>query len=358
LRFESLFGMSGFGHIKDHTLERPSACLAPSSLPARPAGDKLISVVSGCYNEEENVRECYEQVKKVFQEIGRYRYEHIFIDNASKDGTVGILREIAAKDKNVKVILNARNFGHIRSPHHAMVHARGDAVISVVSDLQDPPELIKEFIRKWEEGFLIVIAIKADSEESPLFFAIRKLYYEIVSRLAEIELNKNATGFGLYDRRFIDILAEIDDPYPYFRGLVSEIGFPLAKIPYHQPVRKRGITSNNFYRLYDMAMLGITNHSKVPLRLATMLGFAVSFLSLCVALGYLVFKLLYWDSFSLGLAPLEIGLFFFGSVQLFFIGILGEYIGAIHTQVQKRPHVVELERINFETETVKGFSSS
>jgi len=350
--------MSGFGHIKDHTLERPSACLAPSSLPARPAGDKLISVVSGCYNEEENVRECYEQVKKVFQEIGRYRYEHIFIDNASKDGTVGILREIAAKDKNVKVILNARNFGHIRSPHHAMVHARGDAVISVVSDLQDPPELIKEFIRKWEEGFLIVIAIKADSEESPLFFAIRKLYYEIVSRLAEIELNKNATGFGLYDRRFIDILAEIDDPYPYFRGLVSEIGFPLAKIPYHQPVRKRGITSNNFYRLYDMAMLGITNHSKVPLRLATMLGFAVSFLSLCVALGYLVFKLLYWDSFSLGLAPLEIGLFFFGSVQLFFIGILGEYIGAIHTQVQKRPHVVELERINFETETVKGFSSS
>ncbi len=338
-------------------MERPSACIAPSSLPARPAGDKLISVVSGCYNEEGNVRECYEQVKKVFQEIGRYRYEHIFIDNASKDGTVAILREIAAQDKNVKVIINARNFGHIRSPHHAMIHARGDAVISLVSDLQDPPELIKEFIKKWEEGFLVVIAVKADSEESPLFFAIRKAYYELVSRLAETELNKNATGFGLYDRRFVSILAEIDDPYPYFRGLVSEIGFPLAKIPYHQPVRKRGITSNNFYRLYDIAMLGITNHSKVPLRLATMLGFAVSFLSLGVALAYLVFKLLYWDSFSLGLAPLEIGLFFFGSVQLFFIGILGEYIGAIHTQVQKRPLVVELERINFEPETVKGFSS-
>ena len=331
-------------------MERPSACLAPSTLPARPAGDKLISVVSGCFNEEENIRECYEQVKKVFREIGRYRYEHIFIDNASKDGTVAILREIAAQDKNVKVILNARNFGHIRSPHHAMVHARGDAVISVVSDLQDPPELIKEFIKKWEEGFLVVIAVKADSEESPVFFAIRKLYYEIVSRLAEIELNKNATGFGLYDRRFVDILAEIDDPYPYFRGLVSEIGFPVAKIPYHQPVRKRGITSNNFYRLYDMAMLGITNHSKVPLRLATMLGFAVSLASLFIAFGYLVFKLLYWNSFSLGLAPLEVGLFFFGSVQLFFIGILGEYIGAIHTQVLKRPHVVELERINFEPE--------
>ena len=329
-------------------MERPSACIAPSTLPARPAGDKLISVVSACYNEEGNVRECYEQVKKVFQEIGRYRYEHIFIDNASKDGTVAILREIAAKDKNVKVILNARNFGHIRSPHHAMINARGDAIISVVSDLQDPPELIKEFIKKWEEGFLVVVAVKVDSEESPLLFAIRKAYYELVSRLAEIDINKNATGFGLYDRRFIDILAELDDPYPYFRGLVSEIGFPIAKIPYHQPVRKRGITSNNFYRLYDMAMLGITNHSKVPLRLATMLGFAVSFASLCVALGYLVMKLLYWNSFSLGLAPLEIGLFFFGSVQLFFIGILGEYIGAIYTQVQKRPHVIELERINFD----------
>ena len=339
-------------------MERPSACLAPSSLPAKSAGEKLISVVSGCYNEEENIRECYEQVKKVFQEIGRYRYEHIFIDNASKDGTAGILRQIAAQDKNVKVIINARNFGHIRSGYHALLHAGGDAVIALVSDLQDPPELIKEFIKKWEEGFMVVIAVKAESDESPFFFAIRKLYYEIISRLAEIEVNKNTTGFGLYDRRFIDILAEIDDPYPYFRGLVSEIGFPVAKIPYHQPVRKRGITTNNFYRLYDMAMLGITNHSKVPLRLATMLGFAVSFLSLCVALGYLIFKLLYWDSFQLGLAPLEIGLFFFGSVQLFFIGILGEYIGAIHTQVQKRPLVIELERINFEPEKVKGFSSS
>jgi len=328
-------------------LEKPSACIAPAVADLRPASEKLISVVSGCYNEEENVRECYEQVKKVFADLGTYRYEHIFIDNASKDKTVAILREIAAKDKNVKVIVNARNFGHIRSPHHAMIQARGDAVISLVSDLQDPPELIKVFLKKWEEGFRVVIAVKADSDESPLFFAIRKLYYELVSRLAEIDLTKNFTGFGLYDRRFIDILAEIDDPYPYFRGLVSEIGFPLAKIPYHQPVRKRGITSNNFYRLYDMAMLGITNHSKVPLRLATMIGFLVSFLSLGVAIGYFVMKLLYWNSFSLGLAPLEIGLFFFGSVQLFFIGILGEYIGSIYTQVQKRPHVVELERINF-----------
>ena len=227
-------------------MESHSACLAPSSPPVRPAGEKLISVVSGTYNEAENVRECYERVKKVFQEIGRYRYEHIFIDNASKDSTVALLREIAAQDKNVKVIVNARNFGHIRSGYHGLLNASGAAVIPLVSDLQDPPELIKEFIKKWEEGFLIVIAIKSESEESPLFFAFRKLYYEVVARLAEIEVNKNTTGFGLYDRRFIDILSELDDPYPYFRGLVSEIGFPTAKVPYHQPLRKRGITSNNF----------------------------------------------------------------------------------------------------------------
>jgi glycosyltransferase involved in cell wall biosynthesis len=343
-----LLGKKPLLAITLRTLLEYSACIAPSARDMRPAREKLISVVSGCYNEEENIRECYEQVKKVFAEIGRYRYEHIFIDNASKDKTVAILREIAEQDRNVKVIVNARNFGHIRSGYHALLSARGDAVISIVSDLQDPPAMIKDFLQKWEEGSRIVIGVKANSDESPLLFTIRKLYYELISRLAETDLQKNFTGFGLYDRRVIDILAEIDDPYPYFRGLVSEIGFPVAKIPYRQPARTRGVTSNNFYSLYDMAMLGITNHSKVPLRLATMIGFLVSFLSLCVALGYLIFKLLYWNSFQLGLAPLEVGLFFFGSVQLFFIGIVGEYIGSIHTQVLKRPHVVELERINFE----------
>ena len=330
-------------------MDQLSPCLAPA-LPAAASspGEKLISVVSGCYNEEENIRECYLQVKKVFQDLGRYRYEHIFIDNGSRDRTAAILREIAAQDRNVKVILNARNFGHIRSGYHAMLQARGDAVISLVSDLQDPPELIKEFLAKWEEGYRIVVAVKKDSRESPLFFAVRRVYYELVARLAEIELNKNATGFGLYDRRFIEILRQLDDPYPYFRGLVSEIGLPAAIVYYVQPVRTRGVTSQNFYRLYDMAMLGITNHSKVPLRLATMLGFALSIFSFVVALGYLVYKLMFWNQFSLGLAPLVVGLFFFGSVQLFFIGILGEYIGAIHTQVLKRPHVVELERLNFD----------
>ena len=329
-------------------MDQPSPCIAPTPLPPPPSGGKLISVVSGCYNEEENVRECYLQVKKVFADIGRYRYEHIFIDNCSRDRTAAILREMAAEDKNVKVILNARNFGHIRSGYHAMLQARGDAVISLVSDLQDPPELIKTFIEKWEEGYRMVIAVKEQSEESAVFFAIRRAYYELVARLSETELNKNTTGFGLYDRRFIEILKEVDDPYPYFRGLVSEVGLPSIHIPYVQPVRRRGVTSQNFYRLYDMAMLGITNHTKVPLRLATMLGFGVSLFSLVVAVVYLAFKLLYWNQFELGLAPMVVGLFFFGSVQLFFIGILGEYIGAIHTQVLKRPHVVELERLNFD----------
>jgi glycosyltransferase involved in cell wall biosynthesis len=326
----------------------PADVAAPDPImPDAPKATKLISVVSGCYNEEDNVRECYERVKQVFAEIGRYRYEHIFIDNASKDKTRVILREIAKADPNVKVIFNARNFGHIRSGYHAMLQAKGDAVISLVSDLQDPPEVIKQLVEKWEEGYRVVVAIKENSEESPLFFAVRRAYYSLVARLAEIELNKNATGFGLYDRRFMDVLNELDDPYPYFRGLVSEIGFPSAKVPYVQPVRKRGLTSNNFYSLYDMAMLGITNHSKVPLRIATMIGFALSGLSLLVALVYVALKLAFWNQFELGLAPLVVGMFFFGSVQLFFIGILGEYIGAIHTQVLKRPHVVELERINF-----------
>jgi len=309
---------------------------------------KLISVVTPCYNEEANVGELYERVKEVFTHCPGYAYEHIFIDNASQDGTVEILRRIAVNDRNVKVIVNARNFGHIRSPYHALLQARGEAVISIVADLQDPPEMIPDFIRKWEAGYKIVIGVKEKSEESPLFFAVRKLYYNVIGRLSEIHLIKNFTGFGLYDRKVIEILRRIDDPYPYFRGLICDIGFERAEIPYVQPARRRGFTKNNFYTLYDIAMLGITNHSKVPLRLATMTGFAVAFFSLLVALGYFLYKLVFWDSFTVGIAPLVIGLFFFGSVQLFFIGIIGEYIGSIHTQVLKRPLVVEKERINFD----------
>lgn len=309
---------------------------------------KLISVVTPCYNEGENVRELYERVKKVMSSLAEYRYEHIFIDNASIDRTVDILRKIIEHDRNVKVIINARNFGHIRSPYHALLQAKGDAVISIVADLQDPPEMIVNFIKKWEEGYKIAIGVKEKSEESPIFFAIRRLYYNVIGKLSETKLIKNFTGFGLYDQKIIEILRQIDDPYPYFRGLICDIGYERAEIPYVQPVRRRGFTKNNFYTLYDMAMLGITNHSKMPLRLATMTGFALAFFSLLVAFGYFFYKLIFWNSFSVGIAPLVIGLFFFGAIQLFFIGIIGEYIGSIYTQVLKRPLVVEKERINFD----------
>lgn len=309
---------------------------------------KLISIVTPCYNEEANVEELYIQVKKIFDELSDYNYEHIFIDNCSKDSTESILRKISSTDKNVKVIINARNFGHIRSPYHAMLQARGDAVISLVADLQDPPAMIKDFIQKWEEGYKVVLGVKAQSLESPMMFAIRKAYYNFINKVSEIELTKNNTGFGLYDSRVIEILKGIDDPYPYFRGLISDIGFESYKFEYVQPVRKRGITKNNFYTLYDIAMLGITNHSKIPLRMAAMLGFIMSAFSFFVAVVYFIAKLFFWNYFSVGTAPLVIGVFFFSSVQLFFIGIIGEYIGSIHTQVLKRPHVIEKERINFE----------
>jgi len=309
---------------------------------------KLISIVTPCYNEEENVAELYRQVREVIATLPQYRFEHIFIDNASRDRTVEILKGIAATDKSVRIIVNSRNFGHIRSPYHALLQAKGDAVILLVADLQDPPPMIRDFVEKWQEGYRIVLGVKTNSEETPAMFLIRKMYYNLIGRLSEITLTKNNTGFGLYDRRVMDVLRGINDPYPYFRGLISEIGFESAKIEYLQPQRKRGITKNNFYTLYDMAMLGITNHSRVPLRVATMLGFAMSALSLLVSIGYLVAKLVFWSTFTAGMAPVVIGLFFFSSVQLFFIGILGEYIGLIYTQVQKRPLVIEKERVNFD----------
>lgn len=320
---------------------------SPISMKRNGSFMKLISIITPCYNEEENVEAIHKSVQEVFAGLGQYHYEHIFIDNASRDQTPRILRDLAARDSNVKVILNARNFGHIRSPYYATLQAKGDAVIGVVADFQDPPAMIVDFLQKWEEGYKIVLGVKAGAEESFLMYAIRSAYYRLVSRLSDIDLTRNATGFGLYDRQVIDVLRQIDDPYPYFRGLIADIGFESYKIPYRQPQRRRGITKNNFYTLYDLAMLGITNHSKVPLRLATMAGFLMSGVSLFLAFLYLTAKLIFWNRFELGTAPILIGLFFFLSVQLFFIGILGEYIGAIHTQVQKRPLVIEKERLNF-----------
>ena len=308
---------------------------------------KLISVMTPCFNEEGNVEELHRRIAAVFETLPQYEWEHILIDNASRDSTPAILRRMAAADPRVKVILNTRNFGHIRSPFHALLQARGDAVVSLASDLQDPPELIAEFIQKWEQGYKVVWGQKITSAESPIFFAVRTAYYKLVRKLADIELIEHVTGFGLYDREVVEQLRKINDPYPYGRGLISELGYDVARIPYHQPIRKSGITSNNFYTLYDMAMLGITNHSKVPLRIATLLGFAMALLSLLVAVGYLLYKIFFWNRFPVGQAPVVIGLFLFSSVQLFFTGVLGEYIAAIHTQVLHRPLVIEKERINF-----------
>jgi len=311
---------------------------------------KLISIVTPCYNEEANVEELYKQVKAIFEKLDLYSYEHIFIDNSSKDNTVQILKKIAAQDKNVKVIVNARNFGQIRSPQHGMLQSSGDAVILMASDFQDPPALIPDFLKKWEEGYKIVIGVKSQSEETPLMFFLRKIYYFLVSKLSDsnVKLIKNYTGFGLYDRQIIEIIRNINDPLPYLRGLICEIGFEKAIVKFTQPTRKRGISTNNFYTLYDYGMLGITSYSKVPLRIAAMLGFGLSIISILVAFGYFVAKLLYWQNFSMGIAPIIISLFFFSSVQLFFTGVLGEYIGAIYTKIEKRPLVVEKERINFD----------
>jgi len=311
---------------------------------------KLISIVTPCYNEEDNIDELYQRISDVMARLP-YEHEHIYIDNCSTDTTVAKIKTIAARDRRVKLIVNARNFGHIKSPYHAILQSRGDACVLIASDLQDPPEMIPEFIGQWEQGYKTVLAVKPESEESSLMFVLRKAYYGFITHISEVPLVRNATGAGLFDKVVVDILRNLHDPYPYFRGLLCEIGFPIATVPFKQPRRQRGVTKNNFYTLYDIAMLGITNHSKVPLRLMALSGFVLSLISLLVAFLFLVAKLLYWDSFQLGTAPILIGIFFFGAVQAFFIGLLGEYIGSIHTQVRNMPLVVEMERVNFESDS-------
>jgi polyisoprenyl-phosphate glycosyltransferase len=305
-----------------------------------------ISIVSPCYNEEENVEEVYRRVRATMEGLG-VEYEHIFIDNASTDSTVSILKTLAVTDKRLKIIVNTRNFGQVRSPYYGVLQGTGDAVLMMASDLQDPPEMIADFITKWKEGHKVVVGIKTRSDEFGLFYFLRTAYYRVLRKLSDIPLIENFTGFGLYDRRVIEILKKIDDPYPYFRGLIADIGFDYATVEFRQPRRKRGISKNNFYSLYDMALLGVTSYTKVPLRLATMFGFLMAVLSFLVGLAYLIYKLVDWANFSLGLAPVVIGLFFLGAVQLFFLGIVGEYIGSIYTLTIRRPLVVEKERINF-----------
>jgi polyisoprenyl-phosphate glycosyltransferase len=307
-----------------------------------------ISVLTPCYNEAGNVEVLYDRITAVFAQLEEYSYEHVFIDNASTDETVSILREIAARDKNVKVIINTRNFGHIRSPYHALLQCRGDAVVAMASDLQDPPELIPAFLEKWREGYKVVLGVKSASDESSVMFAIRRFGYSVIDKLSEVKQVRNSTGFGLYDKAFVSVLRRLPDPYPYFRGIVAELGFRYATVPYMQPKRTRGITKNNAYLLYDIGVQGIVNHSKIPLRLATMVGFCSSVVSLLAAFVYFVMKMLFWYNLPIGVAPVIIGLFGVASVQLFFLGVLGEYVGSIYTQVRNRPLVVEEERINFD----------
>ena len=308
---------------------------------------KTISIVTACYNEEENVELLCARVVAVMATLPQYNYEHLFIDNSSTDRTVAILKRLASADSHIKIIVNARNFGHIRSPVHALFQATGDAVISIVADLQDPPEMIPGLIADWEAGAWSVLCIKRTSEEPGPMFWLRRQYYKLNERLSSIEMIENFTGFGLYDRRVIEIAKSFHDPYPYFRGMIAEIGLPYKKVFYDQPNRKFGITHNNWYTLYDIGMLGIINHSRVPLRLAVLAGFAGAAASFTVGAVYLLYKLLFWNSFTVGLAPMLIGIFFIASLQLVFLGIMGEYVGAIYTQVQQRPYTVELERVNF-----------
>jgi glycosyltransferase involved in cell wall biosynthesis len=308
---------------------------------------KLVSIVAGCYNEEENIPELYARLTAVMQGFPEYDYEIILIDNNSEDKTVEVIKRIANNDSRLKAIVNVRNFGHIRSPYHALLQAKGDVVIGMASDLEDPPELVGEFLKKWQEGFKIAIGVRRSSAEKGLMPIFRNLYYSLIKRISDIDQVRNFTGFGLYDKCVMDILRAIDDPYPYFRGLICEIGYPRAEVPFDKPVRKFGITKGSFFVYLDSALLGAVSHSKAPLRLATILGVIVGGMSIMVGFYYLIKKLLFWDEFSVGVAPIMVGVFFLFGLMFFLIGLIGEYIGLLVTHTVKRPMVVEKERINW-----------
>lgn len=309
---------------------------------------KIISIISPCYNEESNIEELYQRVKKVIDKNVNYDYEYIFIDNASTDQTAKKIKNIIAADQRVKLIINTRNFGHIRSPYWGILQTSGVATIYLASDLQDPPEMIPEFIAAWEAGYKIALAIKPMSQSNKVMHCLRRSYYKFLSHISDVEITKDSTGFGIYDQCVVDKLRSIQDPYPFLRGLINELGYEIKEIPFNQPRRQRGISKNNIYTLYDIAMLGIISHSLVPIRLAAFLGFLLSAISICLAFILFVYKLLFWNEFAVGVAPIAIGMFFMFGVLLSFIGLLGEYIGVIHTYVQRRPIVVEKERVNFD----------
>ena len=306
---------------------------------------KTISIVIPCYNEEENVNAMYQAIDRIFKsDLPDYSYELIFIDNDSRDRTREIVRSLCSQDKKVKGIFNAKNFGQFNSPYYGMLQSGGDCTILMAADFQDPVEMIPKYVKEWEKGY-------KSSKENKLMYWLRTCYYKTIKKLSDVEQIEHFTGFGLYDETFIKVLRELDDPTPFLRGIVAELGFRRREIPYEQPKRRAGKTSNNFYRLYDAAMLSVTSYTKVGLRLATIFGSICSFASMMVALIYLVMKLVYWDRFPAGMAPLLIGMCFLGSVQIFFIGLVGEYVLSINARVMKRPLVIEEERINFTEKT-------
>ena len=308
---------------------------------------KTITILTPTYNEVGNIDELYNRISKITKKIHKYNFVHLIIDNASSDGTIDKIKQIAKKDKKVKAILNIRNYGPDVSQMYGLAQVQSDACIHIHSDLQDPPEVILDLIKKWEEGFKITVLVKKQSEETRSMFFLRKIYYRLLSKISELPPIENSTGNGLIDRKVIQIIRKTNDPLPFLRGLLVEIGFPIGKVYFKQSIRKKGVSSNSFYDLYQLALVGITNHSKVPIRFLSIIGFLLSILSFLLATGYLAVKVFYWDSFEMGMAPLLIGLFFFGSIQMFFLGLIGEYIGVIHSRVRDVPSVVELSRINF-----------
>ena len=312
---------------------------------------KKISIVIPCYNEQENVGPIAEKVREQFETVEilqKYDYEILFMDNDSRDETCSRIRRLAEKDSHIKAIFNAKNFGQFNSPYYGMLQTDGDATMLMAADFQDPPEMIAKYVEGWEEGYKIVIGIKAHSTDGSFIYALRCLYYKLIRKFSQVDQIEHFTGFGLYDRAFIEVLRELDDPTPFLRGIVAELGFRRKEIPHDQPKRRAGKTSNNLYTLYDAAMLSFTSYTKIGLRLATFAGAFCSAVSMLIAIIYLVMKLIWWDRFPAGTAPMLIGMLFLGSVQIYFIGLLGEYVLNINQRVMNRPLVVEEERIGFE----------
>ncbi len=312
---------------------------------------KTVSVLIPTFNEEENVRPLTEAIIKEFeQELPEYQYELVFIDNDSTDRTKEIIRELCNENQNIKAIFNAKNFGPFNSPYHGILQTTGDCTILLCADFQDPIDMIHKFVREWENGYKIVIGRKTTSQENRFMYFVRTCYYKAIKKFSDVEQIEHFTGFGLYDKSFVKVLRDLKDPTPFLRGIVAELGFKRKEIAYEQLRRRAGKTGNNFMRLYDAAMLSFTSYTKIGLRLATFIGFGISAFSFLVALIYLVLKLIYWDRFVAGTAPILLGMFFLGAVQLIFMGLMGEYILSINQRTMNHPRVIEEERINFKEE--------